>query len=58
MYSADVWPTVKLGTYHYAFFLKHSTNIDTHIGMSTSKILSQFDLEIYEVGHQDTLLLT
>jgi hypothetical protein len=40
------------------FFKKHSTNADTHARMSTSEILSQLDLEIYKVGHQDILLLT
>jgi hypothetical protein len=52
------------------FFEKHCTNTDTHTRMSThpyeyththptpmsmSEILSQLDLEIHKVGHQECL---
>jgi hypothetical protein len=54
------------------FFYKHSTNADTHTHMSThpyeytyahptpvstSERLSQLDLKIYEVGHQEYLVV-
>jgi hypothetical protein len=54
------------------FFEKHSINTDTHIYMSiypyqymyahlilmsTSEKLSQLDLEIHEVGHQERLII-
>jgi hypothetical protein len=54
------------------FILKHGTNIDIHIRMSThlyehthahptpmsiSEKLSRLDLEIHEVGHQERLVV-
>jgi hypothetical protein len=40
--------------YSVFVFFKYSTNVDEHVVyISTSKILSRLDLNIYEVDHQD-----